>query len=329
MSFTKSAGASARLLVLTAAIASVVPGVAHAQPTQKSMCFDTGALSPELQTKSEALLLDALDSEHLFTLATGLKPMSAGFYGTEVTTSAPAMASAQAQAIIAAHIDVDFESLDDAARVQVETARTVQARETALQEIEDVRAILATWRCGDQIQADLLHYATARGGERALHAVVFALPSVRRLMVDKAPFFSRWAFTPSTNPIEIATAVEYARDVTRFAGYGYLFGYPDDAVQFFASAATSQDVTGHFVVRDFRAIPTFQRNDGQFTYAVPKGAAESDADRDLKARAAPILAAYRARRADYIGEGKPGAAALLRDWFCPTDDHCSPADAAL
>lgn len=324
-----SAGPTSRLLLVLALLALSVSGPTSAQPTQKSACFDAGTLSPALQARSEALLLDALDSEHLYTLATGLKPMSAGFFGAQVAMSAPDMAAEQAQRVLDDHADADLSRLDATARTDLETARAVQARIAALQEIEDVRTILATWRCGGQIHADLVHYANARGGERALHAVVFALPSVRRLMVHKAPFFSRWGFTASTSPVEIVNTIEYARDATRFAGYGYLFGYPDDAVHFFATAATSQDVTGTFVVRDFRAIPTFQRDTGQFTYAVARGADETAADGALKARAARILDAYKTRRAQYIGEGKPGAAALVRDWFCPSDDHCDPSAAAL
>lgn len=322
-------GAFARLLATFTVLALCATGHASATSTEKARCFDTERLSPPLREKSEALLLQALDTEHLFTIATGLKPMSAGFFRADVSLFAPDMDATEAEAVIATQGDADVDALDATDRAELETARRARTRSQALEEIEDVRSILATWRCGGQIHADLVHYAISRGGERQVHAVVFALPSVRQLLTDKAAFFSRWAFTPSANPLEVVSAVEYARDATRFAGYGYLFGYPDEAVQFFATASTLQDVTGSFVVRDFRAIPTFQRDDGQFTYAVSRGEEESTADRELKARAAKILEAYKARRSDYIGEGKPGAAALLRDWFCPSESRCSPADAAL
>ncbi len=324
-----AAWALARLLVTFAVLTLCATGHASAKPTEKARCFNVDGLSPPLREKSEALLLEALDTEHLFTLVSGLKPMSAGFFSAKASVSAPDMDVPEADAVIAAYGDADADALDAADRAKLETARAARTRSDALQEIEDVRSILATWRCGEQIQADLVHYATSRGGDRQLHAVVFALPSVRQLLTDKAAFFSRWAFTPSASPLEVLSAVEYARDVTRFGGYGYLFGYPDEAVQFFVVASTVQDVTGKFVERDFRAIPTFQRDDGQFTYAVARGQEETAADRELRARASKILEAYKARRSDYIGEGKPGAAALLRDWFCPSEDRCSPANAAL
>ncbi|MBK8149172.1 MAG: hypothetical protein IPK58_13440 [Acidobacteria bacterium] len=56
---------------------------------------------------------------------------------------------------------------------------------------------------------------------------------------------------------------------------------------------------------------------------------ENDADKALKARAAPILAAYKKRRGEYVGDGKKGVVEMLRDWFCDGRGQCSPANAKL
>lgn len=311
-------------------VSLLVADPAFATGTERSRCFNFDELTPDLRAKSEAHLLKALDTEHLFTLVSGLKPMSAGFYSTRMLMSGdPHMTDAEAANVLSEIGNKNVSELDEQSAQRLESAKGLTERARARQEIEDLRTILSTWRCGGQIHAELVHYATPREGARLLHGVIFAMPAFADKLKDKAPFFSRWALTPNASPLEVLMAVEYARDVSRSAGYGYLFGYPDPAVQFFAAASASEDTTGEFVERDFRAIPTFQRDTGQFTYAVAKGAEETDIDRDLKARAGAVLDAYKARRERFIGDGKAGAAALLRDWFCPTEDLCSPADAVL
>ena len=84
------------------------------------------------------------------------------------------------------------------------------------------------------------------------------------------------------------------------------------------ASGESEARTGQFVAResDSRADlrPTPERSN--FVWTVAKGHETNDADRALFARAAQILAAYTERRVRYIGAGKPGAFALLRDWYC-------------
>ena len=319
-----------RAMVAFAALvlSAVLP--AFAAETAKSRCFNFDGLSPALREKSEAYLLQALDRESLFTLVAGIKPMSAGFHTLQVPRSEHLpMSRADADAIITALAGRDPSTLDDQQAGQLRRARQSVARAQALAEAEDLRTILATWRCGEQIHADLAHYAGSAGSERQLFAVVFSRPALQTLLQDKQAFFSRWGLTAAANPMEVLMAVEYAGDVSRFAGYGHLFCFPVQAVDFFAMAAASEQASGRFVSRDFRAIPTFQRQDGQFTYAVAKGAAPTPADEALQQRAGQVLEAYRQRRQQYIGPGKPGAAALLRDWMCPSDHHCSPLHSPL
>lgn len=321
--------AAKRGFVRLASVLLFVSAPAFAHATVKDQCFDLSSLSPELRSKSEMYLLKALDTEHLFTLVTGLKPMSGGFYDGTVSIGTGIMTEQEADQTIMQYAGKKPAQLQEEQAQDLQMAKSVKAHRQALQEVEDVRRILSTWRCGDEIHADLAHYATTHGGKRHLQGVIFSLPALKNTIAQKQRFFSRWAITPHSNPLEVLMAVEYARDTSRFAGYGYLFGYPDPAVMFFASALASEDTTGNFVRREFRAIPTFERETGQFTYAVPQGSQETDEDRRLRARAEAILEAYKQRRARYIGPGKPGAAALLRDWFCTSDNHCSPANAAL
>lgn len=99
-------------------------------------------------------------------------------------------------------------------------------------------------------------------------------------------------------------------------------------MRFFVEAANEEDLTGKFVERGFVSIPTFARATNAFVYAVPKNYAEQESDKNLRARAERILAAYKKRRAEYVGAGKKGVIEMLRDWFCDKE-KCSPQNARL
>lgn len=115
--------------------------------------------------------------------------------------------------------------------------------------------------------------------------------------------------------------------MARFGGYGYLFGYPDEAVNFFVAAAAEEEFTGKFVERDFYSAPTVSKSTNGFVWAVPKNNVETESERMIKNRATRIYNEYRARREKYIGENKKGAVELLRDWFCAEAGKCLPPNA--
>ena len=85
----------------------------------------------------------------------------------------------------------------------------------------------------------------------------------------------------------------------RWRGYGHLFGYPDDAVEFFVEAglaAADGGEVGPGKDREFIQIPTQVAKSGRFTYAVPLGHVPTPVDLALAEAAAPILAAYEEQR---------------------------------
>jgi hypothetical protein len=121
----------------------------------------------------------------------------------------------------------------------------------------------------------------------------------------------------------VVLAVENAPRSPRWRGYGYLFGYPDDAVDFFVRAGEEGDASGKLVPRDFRRIETwfkYPANTGEaptlssFVFAVPEGAPESPQEKALRAAAAPVYARYSRERADGIQRDSSGAVALFRRW---------------
>ncbi len=274
------------LLLLLLSFQALANGVPRAQ------CFPTEKLPPALRAKSEELLLKALDSEALYTLIGGLKPMSSGVASFKFAVKQP-----------------------------------------DLREIEEARQALAAWRCGEDLFADVRHFAQTYEDSktkeltRAAEAVLLNLPALSATVSKYADYFAPFGLTPHAHPMEVLMAIEYSQPGLRWRGYGYLFGFPPYAVEFFVNAGESEKQTGKFVERDFLSISTFGAEKHQFVWAVPKGYVEQDEDRAIRARAAEILAAYRERRARFIGAGKPGVSELLRDWFDDGNGFCSLSNA--
>ena len=296
-------GASARCAPLPPPVVSAVPSqsVPPAQLAQprasvapvgvaRAACFPVETLPPDLRARAETILLNALDGEALYTLVGGIKPMSSGW--------------------LSARFELD---------------------KPDPQKLDELRQIVATFRCGDEIEAHL--HAFARADDRVINldSTLFSRPALRAMIAREQLFWNEFAVTPATHPLEVVLKTEYAPASARFRGYGYLFGYPRHAVDFFVSAAATQDAdpAKKLVPRDFFSIPTFKSDTNRFVYAIPQGQAPNATDLALRARCAPILAEYKRRRALYIGEGKAGAVALLRDWFDNGNGRCSPSFAAI
>jgi hypothetical protein len=180
---------------------------------------------------------------------------------------------------------------------------------------EEVRQILDAWTCGGEIRASLHHFGAVFKGRRSLEGVVFNLPRFGRMLTAYQAFFGAYGLSPSADPMEVLMAVEYDATTARLRGYGYFFGYPEYAVDFFVTAADEQKRTGTFVARDFLSLPT-ARGDHRFVYATPKGHAENDVDRRFKAAVDAVFSDYMARRARHItNDDSTNVLALLREWF--------------
>lgn len=268
-----------------AAFVAVLAGFASAN-VPRSEAFSVQELPPNLRERAEAILLRALDTEALYTIVGGMKPMSSGFVNHREPVDNPNLAR-----------------------------------------IEETRRILRALRCGNELIWELHHFAQPWDAMRSMEGVVFNGPAMRRLMVDRSGFFGFFGLTPSANPMEVLMAVEYADQPRRHRGFGYLFGYPRHAVDFFVEAQAEQRRTGNFVERDFFQVETFVAKTGRFVWAVPKGHVPNEADLAIQQRASRILAYYRSIRPRYIGEGRPGAVALLRDWMDDGRGRLSSAEA--
>ena len=263
-----------------------------AAATRPAGCFQVESLSPEDQLVAERLLLAIGDSEALYTLADGLKPVSSGMI-TSVRV-AP---------------DVD---------------------RTALEALEQRRRVAARLTCGEIgvfVQVFAAPSTSDSGATtRSFEVVTFHRASVAAAVGRHAGYFGALGVTPSADPIQVVMAVEHAPRADRWRGYGYLFGFPDEAVDFFVRAGVEGDETRKTVPRDFRRIETWTKFGGKdgapalsnFVYAVPKGEPESVADRQLREAAGRVYRVYADRRARFIKPDQTGAVALWRAWLLGT-----------
>jgi len=275
-----------RRLFLLALWLTLTLAPVRAQALFPSECFPIERLPAALRPRAEEVLLKLLDSEGLYTVVGGMKPMSSGFVSLSFSTAKP------------------------------DTGK-----------LEELRQVLGALHCGPVLRCDLLVFHTENGGKRYGEAVVFYRPAVQALVRTYEGYFAPLGLTPSADPLELALTVEHLDGAERNRGLGYLYGYPKPAVEFFVAGQEAYAKTKQLTPRDFRQIPTFGRETGSFVYAVPKGASETDEDRQLKAKAGRILAEYKKRRKRFIGPGKPGVVALLREWFTNEKGECAPENA--
>ena len=194
-------------------------------------------------------------------------------------------------------------------------------------QLGELRQILASWHCTNELSAGVQVFNAVYDGEKYADAVVFHRDRFDATVAKYAQLFDEIGVRSGDTPLITVDKLDADPTTRRFSAYGHLFGYPAYAVDFFAQAAEEERKTGKFVERDFIHIPTHSADRGRFVYAVPKGHAENDEDRALKARAAPVLARYRELRELHIGAGKDGVIALVRDWFDDGSGRCSPRHA--
>lgn len=263
-----------------------------ASPTASSVaCFPVERLTDSDRVFADQILLEMSDREGLYTLADGLKPVSS-----------------------------------DVRDVQLRIAPSLDT--LRLRDLERLRRVSAVLQCGEIGVFVQVFTATfpARDSSvmRSASLVVYHRAAVRAVIRRQALFFGRLGVTESTDPPSVVAAVENAPRADRWRGYGYLFGYPDEAVDFFVRAGVEGDSTKRLVPRDFRRVETMHKypatQDGPpvnptFVYAVPKGADESAGDRALCAAAAPRYRRYLEMRSRFIRSDSTGAVRLWRSWY--------------
>jgi hypothetical protein len=116
-----------------------------------------------------------------------------------------------------------------------------------LRDVVELDQIFRAWTCGGEVSGGLHRFAAVYNGKRPMDAMVFNLPMMVRVVTERTGFFALLGVFPSTPPMDVVTAVDRAERTSRFRGYGHLFGYPDEAVDFFVRADQQQQANGEFV----------------------------------------------------------------------------------
>ncbi len=243
-------------------------------------CFPVEALAGPDRELAESLFLRLMDSEALYTAAGGAKPASSGFVRFQLAEGSP------------------------------------------LDAIDRVRRVLEAFRCGGDLLATVHRFQRTypdRNGKpsRFYEGIVMHRSAVRRTVERHRAFFASLGVSPHSHPLEVLMAVEDAPDESRWRGYGYLFGYPDEAVEFFVAAGIREKQEQARVPRRFISMPTFARAERGVVYAVAEDAEESEQDRRLRQQLERILAEYRERRQRHSEGGRVDVLGLLRAWFDP------------
>lgn len=217
------------------------------------------------------LVFRALDRGPVFTLLGDLKPMSSDIW--QIRLDSP---------------DLDLEMVD-----RVRRQMSVFNDERTYGDVITITHTLKTVE------------------KRELQAVVFDRIALAKTLKRHATFFGKYGITESSHPLHVAVTVEHMSTIDRERGYGYLFGYPDHAVDFFCDARKKWKDSGEFVKRDFVSIQTYGPNGT--AWAVPKGQQEHAENKQFVRRAEEINEVYRRLR-NLCGDDHAKLLGLVREW---------------
>lgn len=222
-------------------------------------------LNAEDRQLADTLIKKIVDNEGLYTVISGLKPMSSV---TELYLNIAAK-------------DSTFNGL-----------RNITDTSTAdFQKLKRYQRIVNALQFGD-LNLMISPYRLTQKGQRAIQISVHRKSLIDSLLNANSTFFGQFGFVPDTSPEILINTTEYEHKYNRFRAYGYLFGYPEYAVSFFTEAALSEAKTGSFVKRDFFQIPVANGKNGRFVYATPKDYQTGPIDTAILQRAKYFLAKY-------------------------------------
>lgn len=252
-------------------------------------CFNFSNLSSDDQKKADSLLHKALHEEALHTLVSTIKPMS------DVES-------------FKWKIDVQ-DTLYNSEVVSINQAINYK------NEYEQIERISEVFSCGP-LSSAVFPFENLYNGERYVQFRIYRTDSINEMVESHPEFWSRWAFVKESNPAIMISVIEYESRLNRYRGYGYLYGYPDHAVDFFVEAAQQEDESGKFVERDFINLPVVSGESGRFVYAVKKEHTLTPADKVLHKKAQSNVNLYLNKIQNYHHKnGKVDNVAFLRELY--------------
>ncbi len=285
------------LLILLSSCAAFQPTTDADQQPDTEPLFDLSELPESTQRYADSLLTQGLDHEALFSLKAPLKPMSDIKLFTLPYARPDSLPSGS-------HYEMDPDTVD-------------------ISELQKMHTI------AEELSNDVLLFAifpikNLRGTERVFQLKVINIGAYRQMVATHQHYWINWGVTPESHPFPAIQLIEYEEMGDRFRGYGYLYGYPDHAVDFFVEAAHHEQETGDFVERDFFQIPTYAEETGRFVYALEEDSDPEDIDEEIKVIAADILSNYQDLRKDYVYDDTSEiihAVKFLNDQLSNTSDE--------
>lgn len=226
-------------------------------------------LSIDDKQLADTLIKRVLDNEGLYTVMGRLKPMSS------VT-----------------ELYLNITTGDTLARGNRKITDTAS---DDLKKLKQYQKVVNSLKFGD-LKFMISPYRMNQKEMRPMQISIHRQSLVDSLIKAEQSFFGQFGFVPGTSAEILVNTTEYEHKYNRFRAYGYLFGYPEHAVDFFTEASISNDKTGVFVKRDFFQIPVFSAAKGHFVYAVPLGYRSTVIDSTILNRAKFSLAVYEQMR---------------------------------
>ncbi len=246
------------------------------------------------QKKLDSILGNALDHEALYTIAGRIKPMS-----TVASFRFPVANSDSTKNTVAEVLDLSEKNV-------------------YLAEIAELQYLVNSLSYPD-LKFILTPFKSPSKGIRYFDLNVIRVSLLDSLLSAKASFFGQFGLVPGADPVMVIAAVENAGRYERLRAYGYLFGYPDYAVDFFVNASVEQDATKKLPERNFFQIPAYARQHGTFVYAYPKEHTPDQTDSTLYYRAKEVLDYYSDIRNQYLNpDSTLQAGKLLMDLHKPS-----------
>lgn len=210
----------------------------------KEIEFKSGSNQVETLVLIDSILQKGLEREALYTLISDIKPISSLSMYTFPIANTDSVAYISGQAF------------DE------------QENQKYLEKIKKIQEGLNQLNIPD-LKFFVLPYKGANKKEKNIQLYVARQSAVDRMLKEHRHFFGQFGWVEGVNPEILVTANEYGYKYDRLRGFGYLFGYPAHAVDFYTEAEYSYDTKKEFVKRKFFQIPTFERESGYFVYAYP------------------------------------------------------------
>ena len=223
---------------------------------------------------ADSILKIGLDSEALYTLVSDIKPMS-----SLISLTLP--------------IDIDSSEMIKGHVINLEKNFNY------IQKIKRYTSLLKGLDLED-LDFVMVPYNIKPKSNKLFQVNVIRRSRLQQVINEHQDFFAYMGIVPETDSGIVISIIENQEQILRLRAYGYLFGYPDYAVDFFVEANDQSEKTNLLVKRDFFQIPVFKRKDGYFVYAMPKDHIPTETDSTLYNRSIKVLDKYKNMRPKYF-----------------------------